>query len=522
MIILRNINLPLDTDFSAVKQIVSNCLKMPIDAIKTAYLYKKSVDARHKNDICFCCSFVAEIMGNEAKIIKKFKYVDSFIEKQYVYKTAVSNKRPVVVGFGPAGMFAALTLARAGLKPIVVERGQDADTRKLDVDNFFATGKLNPESNVQFGEGGAGTFSDGKLNTGIKDERIREVLKVFVAFGANKKILYEAKPHIGTDVLVDVVKNIRKEIVNLGGEVLFGHRLKNIKTEDGKLSSVIVENKNDDKEIVCSDVVLATGHSARDVYELLNVMDVNLVRKPFAVGARIEHKQADINKAMYGKFWDNKNLGAADYKLAVHLPNGRGVYTFCMCPGGEVINSSSEQGAIAVNGMSYAARSGENANSALLVEVRPEDLPGQDIMAGVEFQRDIEQRAYKIENGSVPFCFVGDLLGVTVENKVTPTVKPKTVHADFYSVLPKFVADSIKLGIVEFDKKIKGFASSGAVLTFPETRSSAPIRVLRDENYNSTSIKGLYPTGEGAGYAGGIMSAAVDGMKVAEAIINNA
>lgn len=519
MIILRNINLPLDTDFSAVAQIVANCIKMPISKIKSAKLYKKSVDARHKNDICFCCSFIAEIDGDEKRLTKKNKFAEIFSPPKYVYRTAVSKTRPVVVGFGPAGMFAALTLARAGLKPIVLERGQDADTRIKDVENFFLGGKLNTESNVQFGEGGAGTFSDGKLNTGIKDARIREVLKVFHMFGADEKILYEAKPHIGTDVLINIVKNIRNEIIKLGGEVNFGCRLVKINTDKEFITSVVTQNG---LEIPCESVVLATGHSARDIFELLNDMGVSLARKPFAVGTRIEHSQESINKAMYGKFWDNKNLGAADYKLAVHLPSGRGVYTFCMCPGGEVINSSSEDGGIAVNGMSYSARDGKNANSALLVEIKPEDLDGDDIFAGVNLQRQIEQSAYNIDNGKVPYCYVGDLLSIPVKSGIIPTVKPNTVHTDIYCVLPQFVADSIKAGIVEFEKKIKGFSASGAVLTFPETRSSSPIRILRDENYVSVSIKGLYPAGEGAGYAGGIMSAAVDGMRVAESIIDNA
>ena len=520
MIIIRSVNLPLDTDFSEVTQIVSNCLKLPINKIKSASLYKKSVDARHKNNVCFNCSFTAEIFGDEAKIVKKNKNVELYSEPNYIYKTAKSISQPVVVGFGPAGMFAALTLARAGLKPIVIERGEDVDTRKHHVDTFLSGGKLNPESNVQFGEGGAGTFSDGKLNTGIKDIRCREVLKVFVNFGADKKILYEAKPHIGTDVLINIVKNIRNEIITLGGQVLFGHKLMGIETENGKVISVTAQNGDAQKNIVCEELVLATGHSARDIFEMLSGMGVTLTQKPFSVGARIEHKQADINRAMYGEFCENKNLGAADYKLAVHLPSGRGVYTFCMCPGGEVINSSSEIGGITVNGMSYSSRNGENANSALLVEIKPEDLDAEDIMSGVRLQRTIEKNAYNLANGSVPYCYVGDLLGKPVSNKVTPTVKPKTVHTDIYRVLPQFVADSIKQALPEFEKKIKGFSSCGAVLTFPETRSTSPIRIVRDENYVSLSLNGLYPTGEGAGYAGGIMSAAVDGMRVAEKIID--
>ena len=520
MIILRNIKLPLDTDFFNLAPIAAKCLKLPKEKIKSAKLYRKSVDARHKNDIGFCCSIIVEVLDDEAKIVKKDKNAELFSEVQYVYKTAVSDKRPVVVGLGPAGMFAALTLARAGLKPIVVERGQDVDTRKRDVEAFMLGGALKSESNVQFGEGGAGTFSDGKLNTGIKDIRCREVLKVFASFGAPQKILYEAKPHIGTDILVDIVKNIRKEIISLGGEVNFGCRLTKINTDKSGVVSVTVCNNGNEQEIISNNIVLATGHSARDVFEILKQMGVSLQPKPFAVGARIEHRQKDINRAMYGDFAEHENLGAADYKLAVHLPSGRGVYTFCMCPGGEVINSSSEEGGIAVNGMSFSLRDKENANSALLVEVKPEDLNGEDILSGVYFQREIEQAAYKIADGKVPYCFVGDLLGTKVINEVSPTVKPGTVHTDIYRVLPKLVADSIKSALPEFEKKIKGFALSGSVLTFPETRSSSPVRIIRNENYQSVSIGGLYPTGEGAGYAGGIMSAAVDGMRVAEKIID--
>lgn len=521
MIILRNFKLPLDTDFDNLLPVVASNLKLSQKQIKSVKLYRKSIDARHKNDIFFNCSIVAELFCDEAKIIKKNKNAEAFSEPKYVWKKAVSSVRPVVVGFGPAGMFAALTLARAGLNPIVIERGFDVDTRQRDVDAFLSGGQLNPESNVQFGEGGAGTFSDGKLNTGIKDIRCREVLKQFVAFGAPDKILYAQKPHIGTDILVNVVKNLRQEIISLSGEVRFGCRLQNINAENGNIKSVTVEFGGELQEILCNKVILASGHSARDVFELLKQMGVSMQRKPFAMGSRIEHKQKDINNAMYGEFANNENLGAADYKLAVHLPSGRGVYTFCMCPGGEVINSSSEQGGIAVNGMSFSARDGENANSAVLVEIKPEDLNGDDILSGVYLQREIEQAAYNIANGLVPFCYVGDLLKSKIENRVDPTVKPETVHTDIYRVLPRFVVDSIKSALPEFDKKIKGFAAPGAVLTFPETRSSSPVRITRNENYVSVSIGGLYPTGEGAGYAGGIMSAAVDGMRVAEAVIDS-
>ena len=514
MLLINNVFLPLDCDFSPFS--VAKHLKIRQSDIISLSLYKKSVDARKKDDIVFCCSFIVECK-NEKAVMKSNKNASVYVKKKYEWKKCKSDVRPVVVGFGPAGMFAALTLARAGLRPIVLERGRDVDSRTADVERFWSGGALDPESNVQFGEGGAGTFSDGKLNTGIKDERCREVLLQFVNFGANEKILCQAKPHVGTDVLKTVVKNIRREIIALGGEVCFESRLEKLDIKEGRLCGITVNGRYTS----CSHLVLATGHSARDTLFMLKDNGFVMERKSFAVGARVEHLQSDINYALYGEFADHPALSAADYKLVAHLENGRAVYTFCMCPGGEVVNASSECGRVAVNGMSNSARDGKNANSALLVEVRPDDLSGDDVLEGIHFQRDIESRAYNIKDGAVPVTTVGELLGQKGGGRVQPTVKPNTVACDIYRVLPDFVADSIKAALPALDKKIAGFASPDAVLTFPESRSSCPVRVKRGKDYLALGVGGVYPCGEGAGYAGGIMSAAVDGMRVAEAIMKS-
>ncbi len=515
MILINNLKLPLETDFNNLKPQVEKIIKSKTDSVS---LYRKSVDARKKDNVHFCCSVLVETK-NEQQLLKKNKNAQLYICNEYKWKTVEKTHKnpPVVVGFGPCGMFCALALARAGLKPIVIERGQDADTRKKDVDAFFGGGRFNPESNVQFGEGGAGTFSDGKLNTGIKDIRCRAVLKEFVLHGADEKLLTDAKPHIGTDVLINVVKSIREEIISLGGKVFFGTKLEKINTYNNKVCSVTANGK----EILCDEVVLATGHSARDVFEFLRHSKVAMQQKAFSIGVRIEHLQENINKALYGEFYNHPALSAADYKLSTHLANGRGVYTFCMCPGGEVINASSEDRKLAVNGMSYSRRDGKNANSAVLVGVNPQDFPSDDVLAGCELQRMIEEKAYNICKGAVPVTTVGQFV-FDKEAEITeviPTVKPNYAFADFADIFPSYVTESLKQGILEFDKKINGFANERAVLTAPETRSSSPVRILRNENFQSVNLEGLYPAGEGAGYAGGIMSAAVDGIKIAEFII---
>lgn len=520
MILINNVNLPLDTDFDSLKEIAARELKVKTDSIKAARLYRKSVDARKKNNVHFCCSLLVSIKGDEKAVLKRNKSAIPYEKNEYVWKKAekIPENRPVIAGFGPAGMFAALTLARAGLKPVVLERGGDVDTRTRAVNDFFGGNPLNPECNVQFGEGGAGTFSDGKLNTGIKNPRSRTVLEVLNRHGAPDKILTDAKPHIGTDILVNVVKSIREEIISLGGEIRFDTKLRSIKTQNGKLISVNAGGN----EIPCDCLIIATGHSARDTFKMLLNSGVEMVKKPFAVGVRIEHLQSDINKALYGDFADSPYLGAADYKLAAHLENGRGVYTFCMCPGGEVINASSQIGGIAVNGMSKSKRDGVNSNSALLVGVEPVDFPDGDVLSGCILQEKIEQAAYSISDGKVPITTVGSFVfdEKFKIGKVKPTVKPEFVNADFTQIFPDFVTESLKQGILLFGKKIQGFDDKSAILTAPETRSSSPIRMVRDESLQSVTIKGIYPCGEGAGYAGGIVSAAVDGITVAQKIID--
>lgn len=514
MIRISDIRLEIDGDENSLVSKIEN--KYKIQNISGFEISKKSIDARKKSDIHFVYA-VDLCADNETELVRKYKNIQPVEKTPYVFPKGGRTDKPIVIaGLGPAGLLCALTLSQNGYKVIVLERGKKVEERKKDVDRFWETGVLNPTSNVQFGEGGAGTFSDGKLTTGIKDFRIRKVLEEFHAHGAPKEILYYSKPHIGTDNLYHMVASIRKDIIRLGGEVLFSSQLTGIKiSEDGAVCAAVVNNEY---EIETDNIVLAIGHSARDTFEMLKEMNVPMTQKSFSVGARIEHKQNKINRAQYGG--DYNNLLAADYKLSVHLENGRGVYTFCMCPGGEVVASASEEGGIVTNGMSRFARDGENANSALLVSVTPEDFKSDDPLAGMYFQRDIERKAYEAANKTyyAPAQRVGDFLENGGCNDVVPTYRPDVTWTEIDKVLPRFVTDSMREAIVKMDKKLRGFADGGAVLTAPETRSSSPVRILRDKETLQSKIKGLYPCGEGAGYAGGITSAAVDGIKVAEAI----
>ncbi len=432
--------------------------------------------------------------------------------------------RPVVVGFGPAGMFAAYLLAKAGYRPIILERGRKVEERVGDVERFMTGGELDTESNIAFGEGGAGTFSDGKLNTGIRDKRIRFVLETFVAYGAPVEILYDAKPHIGTDKLTQVVRDMRLAIEAMGGEVHFGAKFTGFVQESGQLRGIIYEKDGVTHQCNTHSCILAIGHSARDTFEMLYKSKIALEKKNFAVGVRIEHLQEKIDRAMYGRISDPPRLPVSSYKLAVHLPNRRALYTFCMCPGGEVVPSVSQAGHLVVNGMSRYARDGKNANSALLVGISASDMVGESPLAGIEFQRKLERDAFLAAGGNyaAPVCTVGDFLekrSAQGLGKVIPSYRRGIAFVSPEVYLPDFVVETLRGGIREMGKRIDGFDDEEAVLTGVESRSSSPVRIVRGESGESVSIRGIYPCGEGAGYAGGIMSAAVDGIHGAEKVM---
>lgn len=493
-------------------------LKINVNDIVNVKVVKKSIDARHKDNVCFV--YEVDVDVKDISRIKFDNDVSMSVSNKYSYSLSGSlslNNRPIIVGSGPCGLFCAYELAKEGYRPIVIERGEDMDNRVKTVNDFWNNGKFNSNSNVQFGEGGAGTFSDGKLSTQIKDKnnRIGEVLNIFVENGAPKEILYDYMPHIGTDKLRDVVKNMRNKIISMGGEFRYNSCLNDINIEDGRVKSIIV---NDDV-IDCEILILAIGHSARDTFRMLHDRGIDMSNKPFAVGVRVMHSQDIISYNQFGDFY--KYLRPASYKLTYNTSSGRGVYSFCMCPGGYVVNASSEVGRLVVNGMSNHDRESDIANSAIVVTVNESDY-GTDLFDGVRFQEKLESSAYRLGNGLIPIQKYGDYVnGVKSSDfgKILPMVKGKYTFSDLNLLFDDDINRSLKEGINYFDSKIKGFNDSDVLLAGVESRTSSPIKIIRNEFFES-NISGIYPAGEGCGYAGGIVSAAVDGIKVFESIVS--
>ncbi|EUB32944.1 NAD(P)/FAD-dependent oxidoreductase [Olsenella uli] len=554
MLDISSIRVPLDqldgtaaTEDRALRAAVLRRLRITPDDLAAVEPRKRSIDARKKGDVHLTYTVRIQLRGAanaERSLLERLRrrhaergvsVVDDVADMAFRAPVHLGTKRvgrPVVVGAGCAGLFCALALAEAGLEPLLVERGQDSGYRSSSIERFNRTGKLDVESNIQFGLGGAGTFSDGKLATGTKSPLHRHILKTFVACGAQREILYDAKPHVGSDVLPTVVTNMCRRIGELGGEVRFSTRMVDLDTQGGCVRSITLRQKGSDSGLVveerlpAANVVVACGHSARDVFELLRRRGVSLERKTFAMGVRIEHLQRDVDRAQYGPFAGHPALGAAPYKLVTHLGNGRSAFSFCMCPGGYVVAAASEEGGVVTNGMSLSDRKGENANSGLLANVFPDDLPGDDVLAGVELQRRCERSAYEAGGGDylAPAQLVGDFLqGVpsSGQGSVTPTYPRGVSWGDVATCLPGYVSETLRAAIPRMDRRLHGFSEASAVLTGVETRSSSPVRVTRGEGLQSLSTAGLWPCGEGAGYAGGIMSAATDGLRVARALVES-
>ncbi|PMM50225.1 NAD(P)/FAD-dependent oxidoreductase [Vibrio splendidus] len=527
MIRLTEIKLPLDHEESAVQVAIEAKLGISADQIISFNIFKRGYDARKKSKILLIYTLDV-LVENEDELLEQFisdphvkvtpdmayKFVAKAIENQ--------TERPVVIGFGPCGLFAGLVLAQMGFNPIIVERGKEVRERTKDTFGFWRKRTLNTESNVQFGEGGAGTFSDGKLYSQVKDPKHygRKVIEEFVAAGAPEEILYVSKPHIGTFKLVTMIEKMRASIIELGGEIRFSTRVDDVHMEDGQITGLTLSNG---EEIKTRHVVLAVGHSARDTFEMLHERGVYMEAKPFSVGFRIEHKQAMIDEARFGKNAGNPILGAADYKLVHHCKNGRTVYSFCMCPGGTVVAATSEEGHVVTNGMSQYSRAERNANSAIVVGIDPErDYPG-DALAGIRLQRELEKGAYVLggENYDAPAQKIGDFLkgrDPSEIGEVKPSFTPGIHLTDISKTLPDFAIEAIREAIPAFEKKIKGFSTPDGLLTGVETRTSSPVCIKRGKDYQSINLKGFFPAGEGAGYAGGILSAGIDGIKAAEAL----
>lgn len=538
MLLVSNLKLKYDYNQEDINKQLRKVLHT--DKIKDVKIHKRSLDLRESDNIHYVMSvYVSLDHFIEKKILNKgnHKNITLTSPKNFIFVPELTNEmikndlakkvkdlgRPVIIGSGPAGYFAALKLAEAGLSPVVFERGKTVEERTLDVESFWNGGTLNKESNVSFGEGGAGTFSDGKLFTGNKDKLgiIKDILETFHRFGAKEEICYDAKPHIGTDVLKSVMKNMREEIIRLGGEVRFSSLVKEIE-KNNDIYKLTIKDNDKEYEVLSPAVILAIGHSARDTFSMLYDKNIQMEQKPFALGLRIEHKRELIDKDRYKTSYIKDKYPAADYKLTFHASNERSVFSFCMCPGGYVVNASSDENSMVVNGMSYSGRNGDNSNSAIVVGVTPDDYPGDDPLSAIKFQQSIEEKFYKAGHGAIPVQTFGDFEKGTITKKfgdTVPQIKGRYEMSELSHLLPSYVYQAIVEGIHQFSHTIKGFDNSDAVLSGVESRTSSPVRILRKENGMAPEFNGLFPTGEGAGYAGGITSAAQDGIKQAENLV---